>query len=435
MLTDEEKIAQEVTPEDIKELIGVNEGQRLDYKKELYGKEKKQECLKDISAFANATGGYIILGIKETNAVATEICGVNSNEIRSEIERIVQWLHHGLTPPICPTPTIHWLEIDEKKVVIIQIPESENKPHQVSFLSTLPQFYIRHGDSIPVMRYEELRDMFQARPEARRLQHVQNMLEKVITTRTDYERLQMTLSESDLLKFNSIDTFIEATRKVFLDSIKDKPYFRLISILEPFAIRDDVRNQSQAIMQAINTPKFKYSDWVQPISRMIPSQIGIISSDEDYRYIRVLWNGCIDFGHAVKEFMLDHNDAKGRTLNPYGIIYPTLGFINLLKIICQILNWEGRIVIKAGFFNIKEFRLIGGHPDSINYRIGLTRSMNGCASVGVAQEMNIESDMLEVSLQDINILLAYKIIRQLYMAFGLDSKAIPLFDKDGNFKE
>ncbi|MFD2270088.1 helix-turn-helix domain-containing protein [Undibacterium arcticum] len=54
---------------DLAELIvgQVPEGLRIDYKRDLYGNSDadKREVLKDISGFANAFGGHLIVGMEE----------------------------------------------------------------------------------------------------------------------------------------------------------------------------------------------------------------------------------------------------------------------------------------------------------------------------------------------------------------------------------
>ena len=64
-----------ITEEDIRQLIylKVEESIQLDFKQaESLGKndKKKLEIAKDVSAFANSAGGYIVYGIKENNHVA-----------------------------------------------------------------------------------------------------------------------------------------------------------------------------------------------------------------------------------------------------------------------------------------------------------------------------------------------------------------------------
>ena len=59
----------EIELEDIQSLVEdeVQEGKRLEYKRDLPGTsaDEKAEFLRDVSAFANASGGYLIYGIED----------------------------------------------------------------------------------------------------------------------------------------------------------------------------------------------------------------------------------------------------------------------------------------------------------------------------------------------------------------------------------
>ncbi len=70
----------------------IPEGHHLDYKKELgRGIDAKREFLKDITAFANANGGDIIIGADEPNEklkVEHQLHGVdNGDSLAQDLER------------------------------------------------------------------------------------------------------------------------------------------------------------------------------------------------------------------------------------------------------------------------------------------------------------------------------------------------------------
>jgi predicted HTH transcriptional regulator len=70
-------------------LIGITENETLEFKKQSYGGSDgdRRELCKDVSALANSTGGDIILGVEETDGVASSIVGLKDVDVGGEIQR------------------------------------------------------------------------------------------------------------------------------------------------------------------------------------------------------------------------------------------------------------------------------------------------------------------------------------------------------------
>ncbi|MEJ1938336.1 ATP-binding protein, partial [Nostoc sp. NIES-2111] len=89
---------------DLAELLAgqVPEGLHLDYKRDLYGTADadKREVLKDISAFANAAGGHLIIGMDEQNGVPVSIPGIAGTNPDEIVLRLEQLARTGLEPRI-----------------------------------------------------------------------------------------------------------------------------------------------------------------------------------------------------------------------------------------------------------------------------------------------------------------------------------------------
>ena len=89
-----------IKEEDINSLIslGVEESIDLEFKSSdslKISDKKKSELAKDISAFANSSGGIIIYGINEENHVASSISPIDGNIITKEwIEQVIQTRIH-----------------------------------------------------------------------------------------------------------------------------------------------------------------------------------------------------------------------------------------------------------------------------------------------------------------------------------------------------
>src|SRR3990172_9580263 len=75
--------------------LSIPEGLYLDYKESLSGtseKETKREFLKDVTAFANAAGGHLFLGVKEPSdglSVENQLVGLdNGDALAQDLERL-----------------------------------------------------------------------------------------------------------------------------------------------------------------------------------------------------------------------------------------------------------------------------------------------------------------------------------------------------------
>ena len=114
------------------------ESRRLEYKQEipLESKSDRREFCADVSAFANADGGYLLVGIKDGKGEddgKPKVSGIskpeNTDDYISQLENIIK---SGVEPNIygINIKAIDLDENDESRVVlIIFIPSSWSKPH------------------------------------------------------------------------------------------------------------------------------------------------------------------------------------------------------------------------------------------------------------------------------------------------------------------
>lgn len=84
-------------------IIGAEESKTLEFKEELNlstdGDKKK--LLKEVSALANASGGYIVFGLEEKNGVASNLQGVtSSDDIDDTVLQLEQIVQGNLDPRI-----------------------------------------------------------------------------------------------------------------------------------------------------------------------------------------------------------------------------------------------------------------------------------------------------------------------------------------------
>lgn len=138
---------------DIEQMIRnqVQENIHLDYKdSRAVRKDARDDFAKDVSAFANSDGGFLIYGVQEKDHLPFEIDeGVDDNEISRE------WIESAVITGISPrVEGVRILPIPrspQRSLYVIEAPKSFRGPHQASD----KRYYKRHNfKSVPMEDYE-----------------------------------------------------------------------------------------------------------------------------------------------------------------------------------------------------------------------------------------------------------------------------------------
>jgi hypothetical protein len=156
------KRLEDITEGDLVALIEneVREGRTIDYKRELPGGNdaSKKEFLADVSSFANTSGGDLIFGMDEVEALPTEIVGLQSGDLDKERQRLESIMASGLEPRI--RYEIRDVNCDDgKRVLILRIDRSWSGPHRVVFQQS-DRFCGRNSSGKYSLDVNELRAAF-----------------------------------------------------------------------------------------------------------------------------------------------------------------------------------------------------------------------------------------------------------------------------------
>jgi Putative DNA-binding domain len=143
----------------IEDLIAnsVREDKTIEYKREI--PRDRLELLKDVSAFANTSGGELIFGIEEEKGVPTRIVGLPLENADAEVLRLQQIIGTGLQPPLilssldCKVVPLS----DGTQVIVLHIPKSLAGPHQIRETFV---FWGRHSGGTYRLDTGELRRAF-----------------------------------------------------------------------------------------------------------------------------------------------------------------------------------------------------------------------------------------------------------------------------------
>lgn len=151
----------EVSIETVRSLVEskVPESERLDYKREVYGKGDNREIAKDISALANTQGGHLVLGISDAEGEPTEIVGLDGIDPDAEIRRMDDVLRTSVQPSIAGVRFKPIRAGERLAVIVVRVPKSWRAPHQVVANSTY-RFYGRRARSNAPLDVDALRSLF-----------------------------------------------------------------------------------------------------------------------------------------------------------------------------------------------------------------------------------------------------------------------------------
>jgi predicted HTH transcriptional regulator len=169
-----------------------------------------KELTKDVTSFANAHGGFILIGIEEDNdGNPKQIIGVE--DVDKNILRIRQVCHANIQPLISGMK-IHPVRIDDKKcIIIIYIPDSFEKPHMV-----LQDYrcYIRYERGKNPMTIHQIEDAIKGRE--KNSEKIREFLSK------RNKELQKLVKNNSAINFSIVPNFLEKERFDIFSSKTEK---------------------------------------------------------------------------------------------------------------------------------------------------------------------------------------------------------------------
>ena len=125
------------------------ENQEVEFKQEYVA-----DIRKEVIAFANASGGIILIGVRKDGTVI----GVNDPD--SVMLQVAGSLKDAIAPDIMPFVNIKTVEIEEKTVIEINVATGTNRPYYIREKGLKPSgVYVRKGSSSQPMTDEGIREM------------------------------------------------------------------------------------------------------------------------------------------------------------------------------------------------------------------------------------------------------------------------------------
>jgi len=125
---------------ELREIILGGESSTVEFKRKFTTTEK---IAREIIAFANTTGGYLLIGVDDDGTIV----GVDSE--KEQVGQI-EVATHAIVPPL--EVAIEIVEIEYRDVVVVNVPNSDRKPHRLVSDDPLERpherkAFIRQGES------------------------------------------------------------------------------------------------------------------------------------------------------------------------------------------------------------------------------------------------------------------------------------------------
>ena len=155
------KPIEQIDESDLMSLVAdsVDERKPIDYKAgwDLQKPEWKDEFRRDVTSFANASGGHIIYGMREQGGLPTELCGIEMDNPESIKLRLSELLQSHIRPRVVGMG-IGVIPLQNSKfATAVRIPRSFNRPHQVQVNKDDFQFWGRNASGKYRLDVDELR--------------------------------------------------------------------------------------------------------------------------------------------------------------------------------------------------------------------------------------------------------------------------------------
>jgi len=267
------KAMTEITSEDVRKLIEqehTREDIHLEYK--LDG--SSDGILSDICAFANSQGGYILIGVKEDKSKGEgypeSIPGItNSDNLEIELREKIK---DNISPSI-----LGWasrkLTVNGKTILIIQIPNSQNKPHFYKQKGYQP-FPFRQTRSTKFLTMDDVKNQILVRSDSNN--RINTELEKILNLNLNEQFLKPVMTLIAIPTYFGQD-FIDVSNdniKQFIRALPHNPNVFNRNCLE-------VNGTVRYCLEGIEKVEYRPSG----------ESIG-------YRYLRIYRNGTLEYSQT-----------------------------------------------------------------------------------------------------------------------------------------
>ncbi|MCC7172801.1 MAG: ATP-binding protein [Planctomycetes bacterium] len=429
------KPPEEVTDDELRRLVTehVGEKQSVEFKA-TYATgtdESRLEILQDLVSFANAAGGYVIVGIRDDGTGRAHGWSQQSvAAIRTVAHSVQQSAHDGIADRI-PDLRMQVRHIDGNGVLLIQVPESDRKPHMVKLLRST-RFVMRYGDGKREMTLSEIREAFLTRES----ESLKAMLQGIVTpvhAQSLSEKVELLwedgISESNdpgVIRHGLIAHLRQAraaSLELRLIHIPDRPAeIRAVTDAPPPMPLLGMRDSGWNFRRSMQSLRPVAGGWTSTELPMIVEQD--TPDMNGRRQLDIYRNGVIVAVVPVHD-SISWKQSRSRPLDepelyPYAIIEYPLSFAALVRSLYDGLpdgTRHGKIHME--YNGVEKATLRAYRPGIIAYEFSHDVRPLGQPKITLTTPTIGEFDVNDVT---------FRLVEPLYAAFGHDKSRIPLWD-------
>ena len=429
----------EITEQELKDLIGNQEENLwIDFKQQDYRRDPddlekhKREICKDVTAMANAEGGYILIGVREDNKVAQDFFTVDNapNVAQSIIGVCLQNIDPRIPNLEVEPYSLRWRNgnID---LVVVHIPPSEMRPHSFIWKNST-NFVKRYGDVTREFPISELIQDLLVRYQPPIISQIESQLSSILRD-TRRERRDSISSQDDALDEDVDSELAHLMNLRFHEAISDQPYYRIFAT--PTTLNPDaVSTQDGHIRQIMyNPPNRRYGNFgvTGVLEREVSfSHEGMQGPNITGGEIILLKNGFLEVRCplATSNFQWRREESGISTpwLYPYVVCEFPVTFLQLVKAVYEVSDINSGVFVQQDYHNLTGFMLPRGNPANIAFAAFQDERNVYRHSHPIVSKRTVESNFVPDYV-------AYELVKEVYDCFRLDERWIPAFDENGNF--
>lgn len=192
-------------------------------------------------------------------------------------------------------------------------------------------------------------------------------------------------------------------------------------------------NSAEIEQLLLHPPNNRQSGWNMDFPRRTIERTGnsVTRGDEDYGTLTVMSSGYMELVVSVaKSFFWPQEDdeiAKTPRFNPYAVCEFPVTFLRLFRLLADTTGLTSPFVVNLAYKGIKGVTLWPGHPMSIAYGSPMTQTRSFPSDELILDSLVLDQDFIADTV-------AYKLLLEIYGAFGYKAECIPFYnDETGEF--